>query len=93
MFDKQTVDLGRVKVGATKKIVYNWQGPGEIISAGAGCGCTIPSFSSSKIEAQYTAQAIPSGIVELPVSKTVWAEVKVGEETTKHYMTFTAIVY
>lgn len=93
MFKQTEIDLGRVKVGETKQVEYVWEGDGTIKSVGASCGCTIPSFSSKKLTASFTAQNFPDGINEQVVTKTVWADVEFSGLTTKHYMTFTATVY
>lgn len=91
MFKQTEIQLGRVKVGETKQVEYVWEGPGAIKSVGASCGCTIPSFSSNKLTAQFTAQNFPDGINEQVVTKTVWADI--DGDPNKHYMTFTATVY
>lgn len=93
MFNQTEVQLGRVKVGETKQVEYVWQGEGDIKSVGAGCGCTIPSFSNRKLTASFTAQNFPDGINEQVVTKTVWADVEYNGTTNKHYMTFTATVH
>ena len=68
MFNQTEVQLGRMKVGETKQVEYVWNGEGDIKSVGAGCGCTIPSFSSKKLTASFTAQNFPEGIDEQVVT-------------------------
>lgn len=93
LFSPTEANLGTVQGGSKHKVTFSYNGAGKITSVKAGCGCTVPSFSSSSVNASFTPARLAAGVVGRLDRKKITVTVTNPDGSTEtHYLYIVADV-
>jgi hypothetical protein len=63
-FSSTEINLGQVEGGKKYEATFDFKGSGKITGVKPGCGCTVPTFSSSSLKAAFTPNKLHAGVTQ-----------------------------